>query len=166
MKRLAWLGLVVACARAGEFQIEANMRYFRNPQTVLDILQPRAPALKERVGVIVIHGKDSSKEAVGERFGKAFVDRGWVVATVEYRMDEAEGDVSKAAQWFRGHAAEYRVDPNKIVACCGHLARSAGRVAAIIDLDGGDSRNGEPPVLVSADISDHVFVWLKKHKIQ
>jgi len=166
MTRLAWLALVVVSVRAGEIQIEANVRYFRDPQTVLDILQPRAPALKERVGVIVIPGRDSSKEAAGEKFGKVFVDRGWVVAAVEYREDEAEGDVAKAAQWFSGHAAEYRIDPKRIVACCGHLARSVGMAAAIVDLDGGESSKGAPPVLVSPDLSDHVFVWLRKHKIQ
>lgn len=175
MSRLALWGLMVVCAAAADFQIEANIRYAPRDQTVLDILQPRAPVLKDRAGVIVIHGKDGSKEADEERFGQIFVDRGWVVAAVEYRADFAEEDVLKASQWLLHHAAEYRVDPKKIVACGGHLARllstQDSMVAAVIDIDGGfavssQPRRGTAPVLMTPDVTEQVFVWLKKHKIQ
>lgn len=177
MNRLPLVALVLLCARAEEFQIEANIRYSKSSQTVLDILQPRAPALKDRPAVIVIHDQSSTKEAAGRIIGQAFIDHGWVVAAVEYREDEAEGDVLKATQWFIGHTADYRVDRKKIVACGSRLARSlAGQesgVAAIIELDHAEEspakgRKGGLPIL-SLDrdtVPDSAFVWLKKHKIQ
>jgi acetyl esterase/lipase len=55
-----------------------------------------------------------------------------VVANVEYRLAQAApapaavNDVLKAAQWFQDHAAQYRVDRNRILAtggsAGGHLA--------------------------------------------
>ena len=177
MNRLPLVALLLLCARAEEFQIEANIRYSQSSQTVLDILQPRAPALKDRPAVVVIHNKSATKEAAGRNIGQAFIDHGWVVAAVEYREDEAEGDILKAAQWFVRHAAEYRVDRKKIVVCGGRLARSlASResgVAAIVELDHAEEspakgRNGGLPILnLNRDtVPDSAFVWLKKHKIQ
>ena len=173
MHRLPLLAILLLNARAAELQIEANIRYSHGAQTVLDILQPRAPALKNRVGVIVIHGKDGSKESVGQSWGKTFVDHGWVVAAVDYGPDEAEEDVHKAAQWLIQHAAEYRVDPKRIVLCEDHLAHSMaewdGSIAAVIEFgDATESRKGAPPVLNlnGETLSEKVFVWLKKHKIQ
>jgi acetyl esterase/lipase len=158
----ASLLLAVCCAAsAPDYQILANVRYDRYPETVLDILQPSAPSLADRPGVIVIHGGgwvQGSKEDMLELFCLPFVRRGMVVANVEYRLapsapaPAAVSDVLRAAQWFYDHAAQYKVDRSKIVVMGGsagaHLALmsamtppTAGlglstKIAAVIDFFG------------------------------
>ena len=113
---------------APDYQIRANVRYDHYPETVLDILQPSAPSLADRPGVIVIHGGgwvEGSKEDMLQLFCLPFVRQGMVVANVEYRLagsapaPAAVNDVLKAAQWFQDHAAEFKVDRSKIVAMGG-----------------------------------------------
>lgn len=134
-----WLAALAAPAYPAEYQIEANIRYSQYPETVLDIVQPRAPALKNRPGAIVIHGGgwvQGDKESMLERFCQPFVDHDFVVANVEYRLANvaaapaAVNDVLAAAKWFRDHAADYKVDPNQIIvtgdSAGGHLALMVG----------------------------------------
>ncbi len=157
---LSLLGLA-PLARGANYQIEANIRYSLHPETVLDIVQARAPALKNRPGVIVIHGGGwigGDKESMLEPFCLPFVEHGFVVANVEYRLAHAASapaavnDVLEAAKWFRDRAADYKVDPNQIIvtgiSAGGHLAmvvgmapESAGlgpsiKVAAIVNFYG------------------------------
>jgi acetyl esterase/lipase len=158
----ALLLLAFSClAPAADYQIEANIHYDRYPETVLDIVQARAPALANRPGVIVIHGGgwvQGDKESMLAGYCMPFIEHGFVVANVEYRLAKtapapaAVIDVLKAARWFLDHAAEYKVDPKRIVAtgasAGGHLAlmigmtpESAGlgpstKVAAVIDFFG------------------------------
>src|SRR5580698_5992491 len=139
-RRFIWASvslLLSVCfnASALDYQIYANIRYDHYPETVLDILQPRAPSLADRPGVIVIHGGgwvQGDKEDMLEEFCLPFVRRGMVVANVEYRLANsapapaAVNDVLKAAQWFQEHAGQYRVDRKRIIAtgdsAGGHLA--------------------------------------------
>ena len=146
---------------AADYQIEGNIHYDQYPETVLDILQPPSPALKERPGVIVIHGGgwvQGTKESMVQRFCLPYTRAGFVVANVEYRLaavataPAAVNDVLKAAQWFHDHADKYKVDTKKIVvtggSAGGHLALMTGmlpeaagfgpvtRVAAIVNFFG------------------------------
>lgn len=148
-------------AAALDYQIQANIRYDHYGETVLDILQPSAPSLADRPGVIVIHGGgwvQGNKEAMLEEYCLPFVRHGMVVANVEYRLARsapapaAVNDVLKAAQWFQDHASQYKVDRKRIVvtgsSAGGHLAlmtamtpASAGlgdpiKIAAAIDFFG------------------------------
>ncbi len=152
---------VYSSASAPDYQIQANIRYDRYAETVLDILQPSAPSLADRPGVIVIHGGgwvEGEKEDILEDYCLPFIRHGMVVANVEYRLARsapapaAVSDVLKAAQWFQDHSAEYKVDPRRIVvagsSAGGHLAlmtamtpASAGlgspiKIAAAIDFFG------------------------------
>jgi acetyl esterase/lipase len=130
-------------AFCADYQIEANLRYSQYPETVLDILQSPAPALKNRPGIIVIHGggwREGDKEAMVADFCMPFVQHDFVVANVEYRLAKAApapaavNDVLQAAQWFRDHAARYKVDPDQIVvigdSAGGHLALMVGMIPA------------------------------------
>jgi acetyl esterase/lipase len=141
--------LLACCSRASalDYQIQANIRYDQYPETVLDILQPAAPSLADRPGVIVIHGGgwvQGEKERMLEDYCLPFVRHGMVVANIEYRLAKsapapaAVNDVLKAAQWFHDHAAEYRVDRNRIVAAGGsaggHLALLTAMTPASADL--------------------------------
>jgi acetyl esterase/lipase len=144
MLRFLLPGLLAASRLlAADYQIQGNIHYDQYPQTVLDILQPQAPALTMRPGIIVIHGGgwiQGDKERMVERFCLPFIQKGFVVANVEYRLaavataPAALNDVLKAAQWFRDHAADYKVDEKKIVvtggSAGGHLALMTGMLPA------------------------------------
>lgn len=144
-------------ASAPDYQIQANIRYDHYPETVLDILQPSAPSLADRPGVIVIHGGgwvEGNKEAMLEEYCLPFVRRGMVVANVEYRLARsapapaAVNDVLIAAQWFHDHAAEYKVDRNRIVAAGG----SAGGHLALMTAMAPTSADFGPSVKIAAVI--------------
>jgi acetyl esterase/lipase len=124
-------------ARAADYQIQANIRYDHYPETVLDIEQARAPALANRPGIIVFHPGgwvEGTKEMMLEEFAVPLVEHGFVVANVEYRLAKsapapaAVQDALKAAKWFQDHAAEYKVDPARIVG----LGASAGGQLALM----------------------------------
>lgn len=134
-------------AHTADFPIDANIRYAPYPETVLDVMQPRDPALKNRPGVIVIHGGgwvNGTKESMVERFCVPFLEHGFVVANVEYRLagvaiaPAAVNDVLNAAKWFHDHASQYKVDPKKIVvtggSAGGHLALMVGMTPENADL--------------------------------
>ena len=141
--------------------IEANIPYDQYKETVLDILQPKASSKEKRPGVILIHGggwTGGTKEARVEYAALKYVEHGFVVANVEYRLAKvatapaAVTDVLKAAQWFHKNAGKYHGDRKRIIvtgdSAGGHLAlmvamtpRSAklgppGRVAAVVNFYG------------------------------
>ena len=164
-------------AFSADYQIEANIRYSNHPETVLDIVQSPAPALKNRPGVMVIHGEEGGKESIVERFCVPLVQHDFVVANVEYRQANAEDDVREAAGWFRKHADRFKVDSNVIVvmgeAAGGGLALMLGmrpasadigpaiKLSAVIDFYGPSDgaityiRRGLPPILINHGDADH-----------
>jgi acetyl esterase/lipase len=175
------LGLA-AHAFGADYQIEANIRYSLHPETVLDIVQARAPALKNRPGAIVIHGGgwiQGNKESILERFCLPFVEHGFVVANVEYRLapsataPAAVNDVLEAAKWFRDRAADYKLDPNQIIvtgnSAGGHLAMMVGmapesaglgpwiKIAAIINFYG---ISDVPDQLQGPHLQTYAMTWL------
>lgn len=166
------LAPIAFCA---DYQIEANIRYGAYSETVLDVIQSPAPALKNRPGVIVIHGDEGGKESVIEKFCVPLVQHDFVVANIEYRTAKtapspaAFNDVLKAAQWFRNHADRFKVDQKVILvmgeSSGGQLALLVGmqpasadlgpviKIAAVIDFYGSPDaalnfvRRGLPPIL-------------------
>src|SRR5947209_12959873 len=119
--------------------IEANISYDRYAETVLDILQPKAPSKQKRPGVIVIHGGGwvgGTKEGYGIPMCLRYVEKGFVCANVEYRLAKAATapaavtDVMNAAHWFGGKAKKYNVDTKRLVvtgdSAGGHLALMVG----------------------------------------
>lgn len=157
----AFFCLCLPLAWSARYPTDANIRYSPYPETVLDVLQPRDPALKDRPGVIVIHGGGwvtGNKEAMIDAFCVPFLEQGFVVANLDYRLANtapapaAVTDVLNAARWFSDHAPQYKVDPRRIVAvgnsAGGHLALMlamippgtdlgpAARIAAVVNFFG------------------------------
>jgi acetyl esterase/lipase len=151
--------------------VEANVRYGKYPETVLDILRPKEKAKGKRPGVLLIHGGGwvgGTKEQRVEYAAMKWIQKGFVVANVEYRMAKvatapaAVSDVLEAAQWFRKNAGRYGVDANRIAvtgdSAGGHLSLMvamtpksaelgpAAKVAAVVDFYGitdvGDQLDG------------------------
>jgi acetyl esterase/lipase len=119
--------------------IEKNIPYDRYPETVLDIMRPRAQRPRIRPGVMMVHGGGwarQAKERVEAGYCLPFLQHGFVVANVEYRLAKAAPapaavlDVMKAGEWFWRNAGRYGVDPKRIVvigeSAGAHLALMAG----------------------------------------
>lgn len=107
----------------------------------LDLYEPAGDTAAERPVIVLLHGGylvigDHKSDAYGAGPGVAriFVEMGYVVASVQYRLrpdmgyfpdvDQAEleaagldayDDVAAAIGWLRDNAAEHRIDPEAIV---------------------------------------------------
>lgn len=161
---------------------DRDIAYSGAPETRLDVFQSkRAPGAK-RIGVLVIHGGGwvgGTKEAVFERLCLPFLEKGYVVANVEYRLAKAAlapaavEDALLAAEWFRNSAAKYGVDKNKIIvtgdSAGGHLALMVGlatkqarlgpvgKVAAVINWYGITDVQDQ---LEGPNMRDYAVTWL------
>ena len=156
--------LMLAQAKLPDWvSVQANIPYSTHKETVLDVYQSRrGPSKSEpRVGVLVIHGGGwvgGRKENVFETLCLPFLEKGFVVANVEYRLagdslaPAAVEDVLQAAKWFRSNAAKFGVSKKRIIvtgdSAGGHLALMVGltpkkaklgptgRIAAVVNFYG------------------------------
>lgn len=142
-------------------KLEPNLAYGQYPETVLDVFTPASQGAEKRPAVIVIHGGGwvgGTKEAVYESFVRRYLEKGFVVANVEYRLAKAAKapaaveDALRASNWFLENAAKWNVDRKRVVvtggSAGGHLAlmvgmatKSAGlgkpaKVAAVVNFYG------------------------------
>lgn len=138
--------------------IEKNIPYGPHAETVLDILQPKTAPAGRRPGVIAIHGggwRGGVKEREFDRLCKWYLENGFVVANVEYRLTKvasapaAVEDVLAAANWFRSHAQKYNVDPNRIVVTGGS---AGGHLALMVGMTPRSAKLG-PPARVAAVVN-------------
>lgn len=138
--------------------IKSNIPYDHYKETVLDILQPTAKAAGKRPGVIVIHGggwTGGTKESQIEPICLRYVEKGFVVANVEYRLAKAAlapaavEDALNAAHWFRKHAREYNVDTKRIVVTGGS---AGGHLALMVGMTPKSAKLG-PPAKVAAVVN-------------
>jgi acetyl esterase/lipase len=149
--------LIAFAAEAADYQVQGNIRYARRAETVLDIVQARAPALGNRAGALIFHAGgwvEGTKETMLESFAVPFVEHGFVVANVEYRLAKsapapaAVEDALQAAKWFRDHAEEYKVDPARIIT----LGESAGGQLALMTALLPPTTSLEPTAKIAAVI--------------
>jgi acetyl esterase/lipase len=119
--------------------VERDIAYDQHPETVLDIYQPKEPSKEKRPGAIVIHGGGwvgGAKDGMVESYVLRYVNEGFVVANVEYRLAKAAiapaavSDALNAAEWFFKNANKYNVDKKRVVvtggSAGGHLALMVG----------------------------------------
>ena len=132
--------IVAATACAAEPQVHRDLPYAgtRDGRQTLDVYAPT-----ERKGhpvVFWIHGggwQAGDKKEV-EAKPRAFVDKGYVFVSVNYRLlpeasiKQMAGDVAKALHWVHEHAREYGGDPDSIVVT-GHSA--GAQLAALVCTD-------------------------------
>ncbi len=154
-------------------RVEANVSYGNYLETVLDVLQPARAGLTKRPGVLVIHGGGwvgGTKEGMIEPHCLRYLEEGFVVANVEYRLAKAAPaavtDVLAAAAWFRRNAARYNVDPERIVvtgaASGGHLSLMVGmtrgsKVGAVVNFYG---ITDVADLLSGPNQRDYAVTWL------
>jgi acetyl esterase/lipase len=120
---------------------------------LLDLYTPRD--LKAPVpGLIFIHGggwKHGKKEDY-HYYGITFASRGYLVASVQYRLSREAGypaaihDVKAAVRWMRSHASSLNVDPDRIGiaggSAGGHLAMMVGYTSDIETFEGSTGHPG------------------------
>jgi len=128
--------------------LEANIPYGEYKETVLDVYQPKAASSQKRPGVIVIHGGGwvgGTKDDYGVRVCSRYVEKGFVCASVEYRLAKvatapaAVTDVLNAARWFDKNANKYRVDTRRIVVTGGS---AGGHLSLMVGMTPGSAKLG------------------------
>jgi acetyl esterase/lipase len=162
--------------------IDKDLPYSTHKETVLDILQPKDPSPGKRPGVLLIHGggwTGGVKEDRMEYAAAKYLEKGFVVANVEYRLAKvakapaAVEDVLRAANWFRDNAKKYNVDSNRIVvtgdSAGGHLALMVGmtpksaklgnpaKVAAVVNFYGITDVEDQ---LAGPNRRDYAVTWM------
>jgi acetyl esterase/lipase len=125
--------------------LEANISYDQFPDTVLDVMYPKAASPAKRPCVVVFHGGgwiQSNKESTMNALCLPYLAQGFVVCNVEYRVANigaspakapaAVTDSLNATKWFVDHADKYNMDVNRLVitgaSAGGHLALMVGMV--------------------------------------
>lgn len=134
------LFLFVAPALAGEMQVHKDISYSESKQErqKLDVYALKGG--KNLPVVLWIHGggwQGGDKGEVDNK-PKAFVDKGYVFISINYRLlpdatiKEMAEDVAKAIHWTHQHAKEYGGDPETIFV----IGHSAGaQLAALVCID-------------------------------
>jgi acetyl esterase/lipase len=130
------------------YQITPNITYLvaNGHENKLDIYQ-RRDATGPQPTLIWIHGggwTGGTKEAATMSF-LPWLEMGWNVVNVEYRLARispapaAVEDCLCALRWIGGHAAEYKIDPKRLVvsgdSAGGHLALTTGMIPDSAGLD-------------------------------
>jgi acetyl esterase/lipase len=126
--------------RAGEAKVERDIPYAepKNERRTLDVYAPRGG--KNHPVAIWIHGggwHSGDKKDVARK-PQAFVDRGFLFVSINYRLwpdvtiQQIAEDVAKAIRWTHDHATEYGGDPGKLFV----MGHSAGaQLAALVCTD-------------------------------
>ncbi|MBV6433953.1 MAG: Acetyl esterase [Bryobacteraceae bacterium] len=129
---------------------DRNIAYGKYPETVLDVFSPEGGVAGKRPGVLIIHGGGwvgGTKEAMWEQWVKRYLDKGFVVANVEYRLARAATapaaveDVLEAARWFSSNTRKYNVDSRRIVVTGGS---AGGHLALMVGLTPKKAKLGKP----------------------
>jgi len=121
-----------ASAAAGPIEYRGPIVYARHEGVPLrmTLATPKDPGVEPRPAVLLIHG---GCWLFGTRsqlhwYTRRFAEKGYVAAAIQYRMmpkhrfPECVEDCKAAVRWLRLHAAEYHIDPDRIIA----LGNSAG----------------------------------------
>lgn len=126
-----------------------TVSYASYPETQLDVFQP-AGGGEKRPGVLVIHGGgwvNGTKESQWDNFVRRYLEKGFVVANVEYRLAKAAPapaaveDALKAAEWFVKNAKKYGADPKKIVVTGGS---AGGHLSLMVGMANKSAKLGNP----------------------
>ncbi len=132
-----WLPLRVGMPIAKR---QADIVYGKNPDGVellADLWLPNDAIARSGLGLIYVHGgawKRGDKDMGTRTFFRRLAGEGHVVMDIAYTLGEGTpldvmvGDVKRAIVWQKAHAAEYGVDPDRIVLIGG----SAGAHLALV----------------------------------
>ena len=126
-----------------------DIEYARTPEEplLLDLYRPEMSTMQPKPLVVWIHGgawRAGSKTNPGEAV--RFVDEGYVVASIGYRLSRTARfpaqahDVKAAIRWLRANAQRYEINPDKIgvwgASAGGHLVALLGTSGDVAELEG------------------------------
>ncbi len=135
----------VKVAKAVPYGAAVN-RYTHKLETLLmDIYSPKGDTLAERPAVVIVHGggwvSGSRSSFQFVRMAKDFAFRGYVAASIDYRMapsrlvrklpesaEDSQEDTKAAVRFLRRYASRYGVDPKRVAAA----GSSAGGFAVVM----------------------------------
>lgn len=152
----------VAVAKVDEskYTVEGNIAYGPHPMQVLDMIYPKSAgpgSATQLPGVVMYHGGGwiQTNKATMSSFYNRFLEHGFVVCNVEYRMatrdrdgaytadsavaPAAVEDALLAAKWFWDHADHYNVDRSRFIVTG---ASAGGHLALMVGLATADSKLG------------------------
>lgn len=141
------------------FTRQTDVVYGRKPGLALtmDVFTPKENANGAAVVWVVSGGWVSSHEAINPGFPAEFLKRGYTVFAVvhgsqpKYTIPEILPDMHRSIRYIRAHAADYKIDPNRIgitgASAGGHLSLMQG-VAG----DTGDPKAKDPIDQVSSRV--------------
>lgn len=115
-------------------QIIHDVAYGPYPENRVDIMRPRWMTAALHPAVLVFHGgawANGNKDDMRDRVCRRYLQKGFVVANVEYRqgaIDVAAEDADNALRWFSRHISAYGGDRNRIVV----TGESAGAHLALL----------------------------------
>lgn len=113
----------------------------------LDLYLPTGARLSAAPVVVLVHGGgwNAGYRAEFAPLALRLAQRGYAAATISYRLageapyPAAVDDARAAVRWVRGHAARYRIDPQRIVLAGGsagaQIATLAGLTAGLDPID-------------------------------
>jgi acetyl esterase/lipase len=105
-------------------------------------------------GLIFIHGGawKGGKREIYRNYCAYFASRGWVTATIDYRLlpegkaREQVADCKAAVRWMRANAARFGIDPDRLAvlggSAGGHLSLMIGYTSALSELEGEGGNPG------------------------
>ena len=148
-----------ATTAPSRFQAQSDLTYLtvNGHESKLDIYRRRGPGGPDPV-MIYFHGGGwvSGHKGDGMMYTLAWLEMGWDVVNVEYRLAAvapapgAIEDCLCALRWVANHAAEYQIDPARIVvmgdSAGGHLALMAGMAPVRAALDRPCNPSGASPI--------------------
>ncbi|MBN1964900.1 MAG: alpha/beta hydrolase, partial [Anaerolineae bacterium] len=123
-----------------------------------DLWQPPAHVTPSGLGLVYLHGSGwhwMDKDAGTRPFFRHLAAQGHVIVDVAYRLSPETdmagmvGDAKRAVAWLKAHAAEYGVDPGRVVISGG----SAGGHLALLAAYTPNHPALDPPDLAGVDTS-------------
>jgi len=142
-------------ARAGGVTVAENVVYavVNGSELHLDIYQPADRGTAPVPAVLLIHGGGwiSFDKSTMRGMGQFLARSGFVAFAVDYRLFQGTqnrwpaqlDDVQRAVRWVRAHAAQYRVNAERL----GAFGHSAGaQLAALLGME--ETRDNSDPALV------------------
>jgi len=147
---VASLSVMAAHAEEPPFKRTEDVIYGRKFGTALtmDVFQPEKPN-GAAVIFAVSGGWFSAHEAINLGFLKELLSRGYTVFAVvhgsqpKFTITEVLEDMNRATRYIRKHAADYKIDPNRIGICGasagGHLSLMQGMAGAEGKPDAADA---------------------------
>ena len=132
-------------AKAPDFTRKEDVVYGRKYGTALtmDVFTPKENANGAAIVWVVSGGWFSAHEAINAGPIEEFLKRGYTVFAVvhgsqpRYTLPEIFADMNRAVRFIRYHAADYRIDPNRI----GITGGSAGGHLSLMQGTAGDLGN-------------------------